>query len=69
MREVRIYQVGSYHQGQILELSPEAGMHVGVVLRMQPGDELTVFDGQGSECRAVIHSLKKKTGADLFRRK
>lgn len=60
MREVRIYQAGSYQQGQTLELSPEAGQHVGVVLRMQVGDEITLFSGANHECLAVIESVKKR---------
>ncbi|QMT58706.1 16S rRNA (uracil(1498)-N(3))-methyltransferase [Legionella sp. PC997] len=60
MRAVRIYQSGTYHPGQLLELSPEASQHVGVVLRMQPGESLTLFCGDDHEFSATIESVKKK---------
>ncbi|WP_454781475.1 16S rRNA (uracil(1498)-N(3))-methyltransferase [Legionella sp. WA2022007384] len=60
MRAVRIYQSGNYHPGQHLELSPEASQHVGVVLRMQPGEPLTLFCGDDYEFAATIESVKKK---------
>lgn len=60
MREVRIYQQGDYQNGQQWELSLEAGQHVGVVLRMQVGDALTLFNGKNSEFQAIIVSVKKK---------
>ncbi|MCL9683060.1 16S rRNA (uracil(1498)-N(3))-methyltransferase [Legionella maioricensis] len=60
MREIRIYQPGEYHRGQLLELSPEAGQHVAVVLRMQPGEKLTLFCGDNREFAASIETVKKK---------
>ncbi|KTD34418.1 16S rRNA methyltransferase [Legionella moravica] len=60
MREIRIYQPGEYDNGQLVELSPEAGLHVAVVLRMQPGDPLTLFCGDNREFSAVIEHVKKK---------
>lgn len=60
MRAIRIYQPGSYQSGQTLELSPEAGQHVAVVLRMQPGERLTLFCGDNREFDAIIETVKKK---------
>ncbi|VEB34237.1 16S rRNA (uracil(1498)-N(3))-methyltransferase [Legionella cherrii] len=60
MRAVRIYQSGNYHTGQHLELSPEASQHVGVVLRMQVGEKLTLFSGDDREFDATIVAVKKK---------
>ncbi|MBL7481651.1 16S rRNA (uracil(1498)-N(3))-methyltransferase [Legionella bononiensis] len=60
MREIRIYQPGDYQIGQLVELSPEAGQHVAVVLRMQAGDPLTLFCGDNREFSAVIEHVKKK---------
>lgn len=60
MREIRIYQPGDYQCGQLLELSPEAGQHVGVVLRKQPGDTLTLFCGDNREFDATLQTVKKK---------
>lgn len=60
MKAVRIYQPGIYHTGQILELSAGASQHVGVVLRMQVGEKLTLFCGDNREFDATIELLKKK---------
>lgn len=60
MREIRIYQPGDYSSGQLLELSPEAGQHVAVVLRMQPGERITLFCGDNREFEAIIERVKKK---------
>lgn len=60
MRKIRIYQPGSYEVGQIIELNREAAHHVGVVLRMQPGNQLTLFCGNNQEYRAEITSMMKK---------
>ncbi|TAL63136.1 MAG: 16S rRNA (uracil(1498)-N(3))-methyltransferase [Legionella sp.] len=61
MREIRIYQPGEYESGQIVDLSPEASQHVGVVLRMQPGEELCLFCGDNREFAARITQVKKKS--------
>lgn len=60
MRAVRIYQPGNYDTGQLLELSPEASQHVGVVLRMQVGEPVTLFCGDNREFEATIETVKKK---------
>lgn len=61
MKTTRIFQPGSYEVGQTVELSQEAGQHVGVVLRMQPGDTITLFSGDNHECQAtILHAHKKK---------
>lgn len=60
LREIRIYQAGDFQTGQLLELSPEAGQHIGVVLRMQPGESLTLFRGDNREFTATITQVKKK---------
>jgi 16S rRNA (uracil1498-N3)-methyltransferase len=60
VREVRIYQAGTYQTGQSLELSPEAGQHVRVVLRMQPGDKITLFCGDNREFAAILTDVCRK---------
>ncbi|STX49973.1 16S rRNA methyltransferase [Legionella busanensis] len=60
MRKIRIYQAGEYDIGQQIELSSEAGQHVGVVLRMQPGESLTLFYGNNYEFNTEIVSVHKK---------
>lgn len=60
MREIRIYQPGEYAVGQQIELSSEASQHVAVVLRMQPGQLITLFSGDNHEYASTIVSAKKK---------
>ena len=60
MRKIRIYQSGIYQNGQLLELTPEAGQHVAVVLRMNVGEKITLFCGDNKEYTAVIVGVKKK---------
>jgi 16S rRNA (uracil1498-N3)-methyltransferase len=60
MREIRIYQPGEYVSGQQFELSSEAGQHVSVVLRMQVGEGVTLFNGEDELCEATIIMAKKK---------
>lgn len=60
MRTVRIYQPGSYQCGDLLALSPEASQHVAVVLRMQVGEQLTLFCGDNREFAVTIEAVKKK---------
>lgn len=60
MRVIRIYQSGPFELGQRYELSVEAGLHVGVVLRMQPGEFLTLFCGDNREYQALITQVNKK---------
>lgn len=60
MKTVRIYQPGTYHTGQLLDLSTGASQHVGVVLRMQVGEQLTLFCGDNHEFEATIEAVKKK---------
>lgn len=60
MREIRIYQPGDYAPGQTLELSPSAGQHVGIVLRRQVDETITLFRGDNYEFEAVITAVHKK---------
>ena len=40
-------------------LSPEESHHLARVLRIQPGQEITLFDGQGNVAEAVIETISK----------
>lgn len=60
MRSIRIFQEGPFEAGQITSLTPEAGQHVGVVLRMQPDDTLILFCGDNHEYQARITEVHKK---------
>lgn len=60
MRITRIYQPVVLQIDEIVELSEDAGQHVGVVLRMQPGDSLVLFCGDNHEYEARIESVHRK---------
>lgn len=60
MKSTRIFQIGHFDIGQETQLSAEAGLHVGVVLRMKPGELLTLFNGDNHEFQARIIDVQKK---------
>lgn len=59
MRIPRIYTDSVLNQGDTAELDANAGHHVGRVLRMQPGQELLLFNGDGNDYPATITSASK----------
>ncbi|MBO1520652.1 16S rRNA (uracil(1498)-N(3))-methyltransferase [Oceanisphaera pacifica] len=61
MRTPRIYEPSPLNSGQALTLSTDAANHVGRVLRMQVGQSLTLFNGQGGQYAADIIEATKKT--------
>ncbi|MED5523480.1 MAG: 16S rRNA (uracil(1498)-N(3))-methyltransferase [Pseudomonadota bacterium] len=72
MRNPRIYEPQPLSQGQTLALSEDGANHVGRVLRMQPGQELRLFNGDGNDYHAIITEAGKRqvqvtiTGAEAL---
>lgn len=60
MRIPRIYQPGTLAPGMTLDLYEDAANHVGRVLRMQAGQELVLFNGEGHDYPSVIRQAGKK---------
>ncbi|MGL4733559.1 MAG: 16S rRNA (uracil(1498)-N(3))-methyltransferase [Enterovibrio sp.] len=60
MRIPRIYHPQLLAQGQQISLSDDASHHVGRVLRMQPPQELWLFDGSGAQFFCQITDVSKK---------
>lgn len=60
MRTIRIYTTASCQPEQIYALEDDAANHVGRVLRMQSGQELTLFNGDGYDYPAIITEAGKK---------
>lgn len=56
----RFYDPEDFVAGTVATLAPGASHHIARVLRMQPGDELVVFNGRGGEWRAVIEAVSKQ---------
>jgi len=63
MRTPRIYTDSPLATGTSCELDEKAAQHVGRVLRMQPGQELLLFNGDGFDYRASIVAASKKNVA------
>lgn len=59
MRIPRIYLPTSLTVDTTMELGTDAANHVVRVLRLKPGAALTLFNGQGGEYQAVLHSTTK----------
>ncbi|PXX93766.1 16S rRNA (uracil(1498)-N(3))-methyltransferase [Marinobacter vulgaris] len=60
MRIPRIYTDSPLDEGASAELDDNAAHHVGRVLRMQPGQELLLFNGDGNDYPATITDAGKK---------
>lgn len=60
MRIPRIYTDSELTVGTACELDEKAAQHVGRVLRMQPGQQLTLFNGDGRDYDATIRDASKK---------
>jgi 16S rRNA (uracil1498-N3)-methyltransferase len=56
----RIHCPAPLASGHELELPPAASRHV-QVLRCQPGDALTLFDGQGGQWQAIVVQMGRKS--------
>lgn len=60
MRIPRIYTDSDLAAGHTCQLDDNAAQHVGRVLRMQPGQELLLFNGDGHDYQATIVEAGKK---------
>ncbi|WP_345880928.1 16S rRNA (uracil(1498)-N(3))-methyltransferase [Shewanella algae] len=60
MRVPRIYHTGPITPGQVLSLDDDASAHVGRVLRMTSGEQISLFNGDGKDYPATIVSAGKK---------
>ncbi len=60
MRNPRIFSDQPLQAGNTIDLSESAANHVGRVLRMQPGEPLVLFNGQGGGWQATVASVSKK---------
>ncbi len=63
MRVPRVFVPARLEEGAAIDLPGEAAAHLGRVLRLGPGAELTLFDGRGGEWLAVIESLARGRGS------
>ncbi len=59
MRPSRVFIDGPLKPDTVVQVGGSAANHLARVLRVEPGDALTVFDGRGGEHEARIESLRK----------
>ncbi|MCC1495909.1 16S rRNA (uracil(1498)-N(3))-methyltransferase [Alcanivorax sp. 1008] len=56
----RFFDNQNFQLDSIVELGEDASHHISKVLRMQPGNEITLFNGKGGEWRARIEAIGKR---------
>jgi 16S rRNA (uracil1498-N3)-methyltransferase len=59
MRRPRFHTEQTLSAGALLTLEAEPSRHIARVLRLQIGDDLSVFDGRGAEARARLRSIAR----------
>lgn len=59
MRLTRVHVAGPLTPGRNHTVEGDAANHIARVLRLSPGDPLTVFDGHGGEYAARIEAIRK----------
>jgi 16S rRNA (uracil1498-N3)-methyltransferase len=60
MRSNRVFVEGNLEQGAVIELGGSAATHIVRVLRLRPGDALTLFDGRGGEYAGELEGVRKE---------
>ena len=60
MRIPRIFHPNPLQANSTIKLDDNAARHVSRVLRLGPGAEIRLFDGQGGEYAAVLHEVGKR---------
>jgi 16S rRNA (uracil1498-N3)-methyltransferase len=61
MRIPRIYTSGNLHASQIVSIDAQAHKHVKDVLRLNVGDRVSLFNGDGYDYAGTITELNKKS--------
>lgn len=61
MAQIRLHIAGPYGANSVLDLAADKARYLGRVLRLRVGDNLSVFDGEGSEFAATITAIGKSS--------
>jgi 16S rRNA (uracil1498-N3)-methyltransferase len=61
MSSIRIFSATPLQSDGSIELTGNAARHLAKVLRLQPGDQVTLFDGHGLEYLSVINTVNKNS--------
>jgi 16S rRNA (uracil1498-N3)-methyltransferase len=62
----RVYCPIAFNAGTLAPLSDDAFNHSVRALRMQVGDTLVLFDGEGRECAATLHEVSKSRASVML---
>lgn len=57
----RLFVSAALINGHTVELEGDRARYLGRVLRVRPGDEFVLFDGEGAECHATVEQVRKDT--------
>jgi len=60
MRIIRLFQPGTYQASETICLNDNAAHHAAVVLRLKPGNHITLFNGNNEEFDGTITDIDKK---------
>ena len=69
MKTIRLYQNAPFTEGKTAELDSDNSHHLNKVLRFPVGQNITLFNGDGSDYTADVKSAKKTTNLKVISKK
>ena len=68
MKTIRLYQNTPFTEGKTAELNSDNSHHLNKVLRFPVGKNITVFNGDGFDYKALVQGAKKTTSLKIISR-
>ena len=68
MKTIRLYQNTPFTEGKTAELNSDNSHHLSKVLRFPVGKNITVFNGDGFDYKALVQGAKKQPAFKSFLR-
>ena len=68
MKTIRLYQNTPFTEGKTAELNSDNSHHLNKVLRFPVGKNITVFNGDGFDYKALVQDAKKTTSLKIISR-
>ena len=66
MKTIRLYQNTPFTEGKTAELDSDNSHHLNKVLRFPVGKNITVFNGDGFDYKALVQGAKKTTSLKII---
>ena len=66
MKTIRLYQNTPFTEGKTAELNSDNSHHLSKVLRFPVGKNITVFNGDGFDYKALVQGAKKTTSLQII---